>query len=101
MMLCEFEAMLCEFEAMLYEFKPLFHEFEPLFYNIASLFYNNEAMFHADELMFYTNILFLLSIFVEKEREGTEGVDSFVQYPSITSIIQPQIIEMRKGLLML
>ena len=51
--------MFCEFEAMLYEFKPLFHDFEPLFYN-------NEPLFHVDKPMFYTNILFLLSIFVEK-----------------------------------
>ena len=41
------------------------------------MFYNNEEMFHADELMFYTNILILLSIFVEKEGGGTEGVDDF------------------------
>ena len=100
-MFCEFEAMLYEFKAMFYEFKPLFHEFESLFYEYEPLFINSELLFNRDEPLIYNNILFLLSIFVEKEREGTEGVDSFVQYPSITSIIQPQIIEMRKGLLML
>ena len=58
-------------------------------------------MFHADKFMFYTNILFLLSIFVGEKGGNTEGVDSFVQYPSNTPIVQPQIIEMRMGLLML
>ena len=67
--------MLCEFESMLYEFEPMFCEFELMLYEFKPLVNNNEALFHVDKLLFYTNILFLLSIFVEKESGSTEGVD--------------------------
>ena len=65
-MFCEFEPMLYEFEPMLYEFKPMLCEFKPSLYDFEPLLYTNEPLFHADKPMFYTNILFLLSIFVEK-----------------------------------
>ena len=51
---------------MLYEFKPMLCEFKPSLYEFEPLLYTNEPLFHADKPMFYTNILFLLSIFVEK-----------------------------------
>lgn len=85
--------MFCEFEAMLYEFKPLFHEFASLLKNIASLFNKNEAMFHADKLMFYTNILILLSIFVEKESGDTEGMVHFLDAESHSKSSQFSIKE--------
>ena len=74
--------MFCEFESMLYEFKPMFnnnrfllYEFEPMLYEFKPLFINSELLFNRGKPLFCTNILILLSIFVEKERENTEGVD--------------------------
>ena len=59
--------MLHDFEPMFYELKPLFHDFKPMFYEL-------KPLFNADESLFFTIILFLSSIFVEKESGSTEGV---------------------------